>query len=136
MPPAKWALPFISSAIELAHTLRIFEALCAKVRVSCTVIGSQTAALVAFELDKGEAMLSAEVFFTDSLLSQCAVSANHLLVMILHFLLDSFHGAVRVAPKEGIVAAIALIVESQLFSDFFFLLYSLSITILRYLVSL
>ena len=94
MPPAEWALPLIPVAVELVHTSRIFEAIGAKVCVSCTVIGRQSTALVTFELDKGEAMLGAEVLFTDSLVSQCAVSANHLLLLILHLLLDSFHRTV------------------------------------------
>ena len=53
VPPTKRALPLVTMAVELAHALRIFEAGSAKVRVSCAVVGSQAAALVALELHEG-----------------------------------------------------------------------------------
>lgn len=65
-------------------------------------------------------MLRAEVLFPNSLLSQSAVTTDHLFLRSLHFLLDSFHGAVRIAPEKGIVAFIALIVKCQVLRDLLF----------------
>ena len=130
VPPTKRALPLVSMAVELAHALGIFEAGSAKVCVSCAVVGSQAAALIALELHEGQAMLGAEILIAQALVSQRAIAAHHLFFMCLHLLLDSFHSAVRISSEKGVVTAIALVVERQRLGHFLFCLLSWCILVL------
>lgn len=113
----KRALPLVAIAVEFAHSLWVLEACNAKVGVACAVVGSQVAALVALELDMVEAVLVAEELIADAKLSERAVTTDHLLLLVAHLSLDSFHSAVAVAAKEGVVAAVALVVERLLEGD-------------------
>ena len=113
----KWALPLVTIAVEFAHTLWVLEACDAEVSVTSAVVGSQVAALVALELDVVEAVLVAEELIADAKLSKRAVAADHLLLLVAHLSLDPVHSTVAVAAEEGVVAAVAFVVQRLLEGD-------------------